>query len=44
VTLHYFTSAIQCLTVSTEGLSEGIVAMRAVDQRVDIVLKCNMTG
>jgi hypothetical protein len=43
VTLHYVTSAIQYLTVSTEGLSVGIVAIRDVDQRVDIVLTSHMT-
>ena len=44
MTLHYVTSAIQYLTVSTEGLSEGIVAIRAVDQRVDIGLTRHIAG
>jgi len=38
VTLHYVTWAIQYLTVSV-----GIVAIRDVDQRVDIVLTSHMT-
>jgi len=44
VTLHYVTRAIQYLTVSTEGLSVGIVAKRAVDQRVDIGLTRHIAG
>jgi len=44
VTSHYVTRAIQYLTVSTERFSVGIVAIHAVDQRVDVVLTRNMTG
>jgi len=44
VTLHYVTRAIQYLTVSTEGLSVGIVAKRAVGQRVDIGLTRHIAG
>jgi len=38
------TRAIQYLTVPTEGLSVGIVAIHSVDQRVDVVLTRNLTG
>ena len=38
------TRAIQYLTVSNEGLSMGIEAIRAVDQRVDVVLTRYLTG
>ena len=44
LTLHYVTRAIHYLTVSTEGLSEGFVAIRTVDQRVDIGLTRHMAG
>jgi len=32
------------MTVSTEELSVGIVVIRAVEQRVDVVLTRHMTG
>ena len=44
VTSYYVTRAIQYLTVSNEGLSMGIEAIRAVDQRVDVVLTRYLTG
>jgi len=44
VTSHYVTRAIKYLTVSTDGLSEGIVAIRAVDQHVDIGLTRHIAG
>jgi hypothetical protein len=43
VTLHYVTRVITYLTASTEELSVGIVAINAVDQRVDVVLTRHMT-
>jgi hypothetical protein len=39
----YVTRPIPYLTVSTEKLSVGIVAIGAVDQRVDVVLTRHMT-
>jgi hypothetical protein len=44
VTLQYFTRAMPYLTVSTEGLSEEMEAIGAVDQRVNFVLTRHMTG
>ena len=44
VTSHYVTRAIQYLTVSTEGLSEVIVAIRAVHKCVNVVLTRHTTG
>ena len=44
VTLHYVTRAIPYLTESTGELCVADVALRAVEQRVDVVLTRHMTG
>ena len=44
VTSHYVTRAIPYVTASTGELTVGIITIRAVDQRVDVVLTRHMTG